>query len=162
MYAAGGQTPPVTDTRTVDMPVPLYPTCLDIYGCMVALGTREGPVLLFDVGPPDDARSFAPPPPLLGGRRPHLETVASSSGHGGSGGNRSGGVSNDSSGGSRSNSGGSSSSISSGRGTSTSVTRVYGSLADGTGPVSSVILDRAKLIAAGRGSRRSGGGHVIR
>ncbi|CAN0100169.1 unnamed protein product [Scytosiphon promiscuus] len=44
----------------------------------------------------------------------------------------------------------------------TRVYRVYGSLADGTGPVSSVLLDRAKVIAAGRGSRRSGGGYVIR
>ncbi|CBJ30529.1 hypothetical protein Esi_0199_0006 [Ectocarpus siliculosus] len=43
-----------------------------------------------------------------------------------------------------------------------SVTRVYGSLADGTGPTTAVLLDRAKVIAAGRGSRRSGGGFVIR
>lgn len=42
------------------------------------------------------------------------------------------------------------------------VYRVCGSLSDGTGPISAVLLDRAKLIAAGRGSRRSGGGHVIR
>ncbi|CAM9112831.1 unnamed protein product, partial [Sphacelaria rigidula] len=39
---------PITDTETVEMPVPLFPTCIDTCGCMVALGTREGPVLLFD------------------------------------------------------------------------------------------------------------------
>ncbi|CAN0477954.1 unnamed protein product, partial [Ectocarpus sp. 12 AP-2014] len=47
-------------------------------------------------------------------------------------------------------------------GSTASVTRVYGSLADGTGPTTAVLLDRAKVIAAGRGSRRSGGGFVIR
>lgn len=130
------QTPPVTDTDTVDMPVPLHPACLDVCGCMVALGTREGPVILFDVGPRDARRTG--PPPMQIGKRPRRETISSASGHGDSSGDGSGGS------------------------TRTSVTRVYGSLADGTGPISSVILDRAKLIAAGRGSRRNGGGYVIR
>lgn len=43
-----------------------------------------------------------------------------------------------------------------------SVSRVYGSLVEGAGPISAVLLDRTKIIAAGHGSRRSGGGYVIR
>lgn len=105
------------------MPVPLSPTCLDARGYMVALGTREGPVILFDV-------SLRPPPIS------RASGALSGSANGGGGdGSGSGGA---------------------------SVTRVYGSLAGGEGPVSAVLLDRAKVIAAGRGSRRSGGGFVVR
>lgn len=105
------------------MPVPLSPTCLDARGCMVALGTREGPVILFDV-------SLRPPPISRA-----LGALSGRTNGGGGDGSGSGG---------------------------TAVTRVYGSLAGGEGPVSAVLLDRAKVIAAGRGSRRSGGGFVVR
>lgn len=167
------------------MPVPLYPTCLDVCGCMVALGTREGPVLLFDVGPRPSggaapasskerlkpravaatagttaaAAASASPSSKLGGStsrddsnresrrggsRPHTATAAGTAASMGT--STSGGTGRD---------GGNTTCCA-------SVTRVYGSLADGTGPISSVILDRAKVIAAGRGSRRSGGGYVVR
>eukprot|EP00752_Nemacystus_decipiens_P007104 g6366.t1 len=179
--------PPVTNTETVEMPVPLHPTCLDVRGCMVALGTREGPVLLFDVGPrPSGA---APPSSKEGLRLPDVagagttaaaaaSASATSSEFGGSTSRdhsrrdiRRGGGSTHaaSAAGAAANSVGTSTTGRGGKGedrgsagSSASVTRVYGSLADGTGPVSSVILDRAKVIAAGRGSRISGGGYVIR
>ncbi|CAN0114123.1 unnamed protein product [Ectocarpus sp. 6 AP-2014] len=161
-------TPPVTSTETIDTPVPLYPTCLDACGNMVALGTREGPVLLFDI--------------TSGG------SGGSGGGGGGSGGGGSSGSCRDGAPPALETSAASERSAitpraaaaaarvpgkaatpttalnrSSNRSESTSsVTRVYGSLADGTGPTTAVLLDRAKVIAAGRGSRRSGGGFVIR
>ncbi|CAM9998905.1 unnamed protein product, partial [Hapterophycus canaliculatus] len=134
-------TPPVAHSETVKMPVaPMYPTCLHACGCMVAVGTREGPVLLFDVGPQLPCEAAA------AGIR-SASTVSSASIGGGGGGSSSGGKGGDSC---------------EGAASVTRVYRVYGSLADGTGPASSVLLDRAKVIAAGCGSRRSGGGYVIR
>ena len=158
------------------MPVPLYPTCLDVCGCMVALGTREGPVLLFDVGPrPSDdapARSSreglklrvvaaaASTPSKFGGSTCRDDSSRDTCGGGSrdlpaSPAGATAGIGAATSGSGVSEDGGNKTS-------SVSVTRVYGSLTDGTGPISSVILDRAKVIAAGRGSRRSGGGYVIR
>lgn len=178
------------------MPVPLYPTCLDVCGCMVALGTREGPVLLFDVG--RRHAGAAAPPSSEGRLKPSADVAAAPAGRvpvatataataaaaaaagssklvgstGGSGSGRDtrhggspadlanateGAVSTSTStntGGADGNSGNANS--------SSSVTRVYGSLRDGTGPISAVVLDRAKVIAAGRGSRKSGGGYVVR
>ncbi|CAN0501984.1 unnamed protein product, partial [Ectocarpus sp. 12 AP-2014] len=163
-------TPPVTSTETIDTPVPLYPTCLDACGNMVALGTREGPVLLFDTtyggggsgggggrsgggggggGGSERCHDGVPPaletnaiaersvmtPRAAAAARVPGKAVTPTTALAGSS-NRSG--------------------------STASVTRVYGSLADGTGPTTAVLLDRAKVIAAGRGSRRSGGGFVIR
>lgn len=108
----------MTDTKTVEMPVPLFPTCIDTCGCMVALGTREGPVLLFDLSPrhqqPDQDQDQ---------ERHHQKQQASNG---------------------------------------SKVVRVYGSLSAGEGPVASVLLDRAKVVVAGRLSRRREGGHFIR
>lgn len=53
------QASPVTDTEKISMPVPLFPTCLDACGCMVAVGTRAGPVIIFDVGPQQESRELA-------------------------------------------------------------------------------------------------------
>lgn len=149
----------MTNPETIDTPVPLYPTCLDACGNMVALGTREGPVLLFDTtssggggggvssgrcrdgGPPAietnaaAERSAITPRAAAAARVPGKAATPTTASDGSSS--------------SRSES-------------TASVTRVYGSLADGTGPTTAVLLDRAKVIAAGRGSRRSGGGFVIR
>lgn len=164
------------------MPVPLYPTCLDVCGCMVALGTREGPVLLFDVGPRPSGATL---PSLKGGLKPRAVATAvpatiagaaagaASSKFGGRDGStrgtRHGGNPTDVANAAEAAAGASTSASSGGAGrdsgssaSSSYVTRVYGSLADGTGPISSVILDRAKVVAAGRGSRRSGGGYVVR
>lgn len=164
------------------MPVPLYPTCLDVCGCMVALGTREGPVLLFDVGP---RSSGATSPSSKAGLKPDAVAAAASASS-----NFDGSTSRDDNSSRGIWHGGSPTHVASAAGeaastcsrasdststrsrgpdgdggstpSSSAVTRVYGSLADGTGPISSVILDRAKVIAAGRGSRRSGGGYVVR
>lgn len=162
------------------MPVPLYPTCLDVCGHMVAVGTRKGPVLLFDVGPRSSAADPSSPQeglmPRAVATAATATTPASSSKFGGStsgdNSNRNirhgGGLAHAASTAGAAASIGTGSSCAGGGadGESTtscgSVTRVYGSLADGTGPISSVILDRAKVIAAGRGSRRNGGGFVIR
>lgn len=108
------QAAPITDTETVEMPVPLFPTCIDTCGCMVALGTREGPVLLFDLSPRDQEQEQ---------ERHHQKQQASNG---------------------------------------SKVVRVYGSLSAGEGPVASVLLDRAKVVVAGRLSRRREGGHFIR
>ncbi|CAN0311575.1 unnamed protein product [Ectocarpus sp. 8 AP-2014] len=157
-------TPPVTKTVTIDTPVPLYPTCLDTCGNMVALGTREGPVLLFDTtsgsgggdsgGGGRNGRSGR----CRDGAPPALETNAAAersamTPRAAAAARVPGKVATPTTAldGSRNRSE-----------STASVTRVYGSLADGTGPTTAVLLDRAKVIAAGRGSRRSGGGFVIR
>lgn len=150
------QQTPVTSTETIDTPVPLYPTCLDACGNMVALGTREGPVLLFDTtssggGGGSSGRCRGGTPPALettaaaerSAMTPRAAAAARVPGKVATPTTALDGSSN------RSES-------------TASVTRVYGSLADGTGPTTAVLLDRAKVIAAGRGSRRSGGGFVIR
>ncbi|CAM9138553.1 unnamed protein product [Ectocarpus sp. 4 AP-2014] len=158
-------TPPVTSTEIIDTPVPLYPTCLDACGNMVALGTREGPVLLFDTtygsggggggggsgggGSSGNCRDGAPPAletNAVAGRSTMTPGVAAAARVPGKAATPTIALAG-----------------SSNRSESTaSVTRVYGSLADETGPITAVLLDRAKVIAAGRGSRRSGGGFVVR
>ncbi|CAB1118693.1 unnamed protein product [Ectocarpus sp. CCAP 1310/34] len=154
-------TPPVTNTETIDTPVPLYPTCLDTCGNMVALGTREGPVLLFHTtngsgggggggsGGGGSSGSYRDGAPLAletnaaAGRSAMTPPAARAPGKAATPTTALAGSSNRS-------------------GSTASVTRAYGSLADGTGPTTAVLVDRAKVIAAGRGSRRSGGGFVIR
>lgn len=183
------KTPPVTDTETVEMPVPLFPTCIDACGCMVAVGTREGPVILFDVGTASGyerataagnqrgPRGRGTAPSVAGCTAGGRTSTANNSNSNNfisnnifysntSGGN------NNSNSNSNGNSGQSSNSSTScngggrgrgrGGGTTTTAVSVYGSLADRLGPISAVLLDRAKVVAAGRGSRRTGGGYVIR
>lgn len=108
------QAPPVVDTHTVDMPMSLYPTCLDACGAMVAVGTRQGPVIVFYVGPAERSSKGNDPPSRQDG-------------------------------------------VDRGNQDSATVYRAYGSLSKGEGPISDVVLDRSKLLAAGRCSGVDGG-----
>lgn len=117
------QAPPVVDTHTVDMPMSLHPTCLDACGAMIAVGTRQGPVIVFHVGPAERSlKGNDHPSRHGGGENPQRND-------GGGGGNQD----------------------------CATVYRAYGSLSKGEGPISDVVLDRSKLLAAGRCSGVDGG-----
>lgn len=164
------------------MPVPLYPTCIDSCGLMVAVGTREGPVILFHVGP---RHASGPCSTMPVRKKPHHETnepspavtstrrsSSNNSGRSHGRGNRPDGQAGSAVRAlrnfSRDTASTSPGRVTGGGGgggggaTATTVIRVYGSLAGGDGPISAVLLDRSKVIAAGRGSRRYGNKFVIR
>lgn len=160
------------------MPASLSPTCLDVRGSMVAIGTREGSVLLFDIDSPQPAPPRSDNKPTgspLRRKQARTQESGTSRSEGFPRQDRSKSLSEASDNGSGSGRCSQAARVKDHRGKSLfclgrkhpgsdrcSLVRVYGSPSAGGGRITAILLDRFKLIAAGGRANRDGGGFVIR